>query len=266
MNLRVIRDGALPGPFNMAADDLMLRLVSETPMMILRLYRWSRPTASLGRSQPLHASVDLEFCRQHGVDIVRRPTGGQVVLHDDEITYSFASSDPSMFEDPSPYGAYRRISAGLVSGFARVGLDVEMAPRMRRAALARRTDPCFLEAGYSELLHAGRKIAGSAQRRFRGRLLQHGSILTGFDPELLAGCTRADAAALRAGVTSVQDALGTVPPALDSALIEGIAEAIGALPIESHWSSAEIELTREIAANRYATEQWTFEATPPLSA
>lgn len=266
MNLRVIRDGALPGAFNMAADELMLRLVSETPSTILRLYRWSRPTASIGRSQPLYASLDTDFCRLRGIDIVRRPTGGQVVLHDDEITYGLASSDPTMFEDPSPYGAYRRISAGLVAGFARVGLTVEMAPRMRRAALAGRTDPCFLEAGYSELLYAGRKIAGSAQRRFRGRLLQHGSILTGFDPELLAGCTRADAAALRAGVTSVREALGTVPPALDSALIEGIAEAIGATAVESEWDSAEIDAAREIAASRYATEEWTFAATPPPSA
>jgi lipoate-protein ligase A len=86
---RLIEDGAAPGAWNMAVDDALLEAArrNEAPPT-LRLYRWSRPTLSLGRHQDPCRGIDHEFRRSRGIDLVRRPTGGRAVLHDDEVTYS----------------------------------------------------------------------------------------------------------------------------------------------------------------------------------
>lgn len=223
----------------MAADEFMLELVRGSPSSILRLYAWSRPTLSLGRSQPIDLAADEEFCRRHGIDIVRRPTGGQAVLHDAELTYAVASSDPAIHSETSPYTAYRRISEALVKGFASLGIPTDLAPRGRRSATLR-TDPCFLDPGYSEIICSGRKIAGSAQRHYRDRFLQHGSLLIRFDADLLAGATRSVAETLSGRVTSISEALGgDVPADLDRGFANAFSRTFGIEFIESPWSPEE---------------------------
>ncbi|MBI2840515.1 MAG: lipoate--protein ligase family protein [Acidobacteria bacterium] len=260
---RLVMDPPADGAFNMAADELMLQIVGQRQTTIVRFYRWCAPTLSLGRSQKIDEAADREFCRRHQIEIVRRPTGGQAVLHDREITYSFASSDPGVLADPSPYGAYRRVSGAIARGIASMGIPVELAPRMRRSA-ARRADPCFLEAGMSEVLSNGRKLCGSAQRRFHDRFLQHGSILVGFDPHLLAGCTRADAAVLQAGVTSVGAELQPSPSTkIEEHLVDGIRSEFG---IEFHpapWTEAERALIEAIADRKYRMDRWNVGAEEP---
>src|SRR5512143_1067110 len=89
----IVEPEPLPGSWNMAVDEHLYRLAAESSRTFLRFYRWERPTASLGYSQDASRVVDTEFCRSHGIDIVRRMTGGKLVLHDRELTYSVASAD-----------------------------------------------------------------------------------------------------------------------------------------------------------------------------
>jgi len=242
----------------MAADETMLEVVGRTPSTILRFYRWDRPTLSVGNSQRVAEAVDIEFCRDRGIGIVRRPTGGQAVLHDQELTYAVASSHPDLMAGPSPYAPYKRISTALAAGLATLGVPVELAPRMRRMT-SHRTDPCFLEAGFSEVIYNGRKIAGSAQRRLRDRFLQHGSILIHFDPRLLAGCTRSDPASLASGVTSIGDVLeGAVPP-LEPAFVRAFASSFGVQVIGSDWTPEEGGAIRELIRSKYGTDEWNFQ-------
>jgi len=75
---------------NMAIDEAIMiahrkGLVPPT----IRFYQWSPPTVSLGYFQDLKKEVDIDICRKSGINIVRRPTGGKAVLHDQELTYSF---------------------------------------------------------------------------------------------------------------------------------------------------------------------------------
>ncbi len=257
---RLVLDPPADGAFNMAADELMLQIVGHRQTTIVRFYRWSTPTLSLGRSQKVDEAADREFCRRHQIEIVRRPTGGQAVLHDREITYSFASSDPGVLVDPSPYGAYRRVSGAIARGLTSMGIPVELAPRMRRTA-ARRADPCFLEAGMSEVLSNGRKLCGSAQRRFHDRFLQHGSILVGFDPPLLAGCTRADPAVLEAGVTSIGAVLHqSLPSKIEEHLVDGIRSEFGVEFLTAPWTDAERAMIASIANRKYRTDRWNLRA------
>ena len=255
---RLVLDDPLPGPFNMAADQAMLDWVAAGPATILRFYTWSRPTLSLGKSQSATSAADLDACRSTGIAIVRRPTGGQAVLHDAELTYSIASSHPQFLDDPSPYGPYRRVSAALMAGFGCIGIPTDLAPRMRSGAY-RRNDPCFLEPGHSEILYKCRKIAGSAQWRSRDRFLQHGSILVDFDAHTLARCTRSDAAALDLHVASISSILGTAPPRLDRVFAAAFGSAFGVELQERPWSAEEIDVIKSIETAKYATDEWTYE-------
>jgi lipoate-protein ligase A len=189
----LILDGAIDGQTNMAIDGALLDEAEKDPRprTCLRFYSWARPTISLGRNQQLDRALDLEYCRDNGIDAVHRPTGGRAVLHDDELTYAVISNDLEAFGD-SIYGNYKRVSEALGLGFRRLGIPALLAPDTRKP---RATDfaadpPCFASPSRYELMVDGRKIVGSAQRRLRRSFLQHGSMPITVNREILARATR----------------------------------------------------------------------------
>jgi lipoate-protein ligase A len=189
----LILDNDLDGASNMAIDAGLLDEVEQSAesRTIVRLYRWKRPTISLGRNQKVETAVDTLFCYEHGVDIVHRPTGGRAVLHEDELTYSVASNDSACFGE-TIYANYKSVSEALCEGFNRLGVPAVLAPETRRSpASANGADlPCFVSPSRYELTVKGRKIVGSAQRRLRRSFLQHGSMPIQCDREKLARATR----------------------------------------------------------------------------
>lgn len=175
--------------------DLLRELDADPrPRTILRFYSWVRPTLSLGRNQNREAAVDLEFCRDAGIEVVTRPTGGQAVLHDDELTYAVISNEPDAFGGGSVYGTYRRVSEALREGYRRLGVEVDLAPigAPARPRNGEPQSPCFVSQSRYELAVGRRKIAGSAQRRLRRAFLQHGSLPLTLDRPTLARATRFD--------------------------------------------------------------------------
>ena len=193
MSWELIIDGPMEGARNMAVDAALLEQVdtSETTRTIVRFYTWSTPTISLGRNQHIDKAVDVDYCRESGIDIVHRPTGGRAVLHDDELTYAVISNDTQSFGD-TIYGNYKRVSEALCLGYNRLGVPAVLAPDTRKPApLAHEGDPpCFLSPSRYELMVAGRKIVGSAQRRVRRSFLQHGSMPITCNRSALARATR----------------------------------------------------------------------------
>ncbi len=189
----LIIDGATDGLRNMAIDAALLDEVESSPgtRTIVRFYGWRTPTISLGRNQKIENAVDVDYCRESGIDIVHRPTGGRAVLHDDELTYAVVSNDIVSFGG-TIYGNYKRVSEALCLGYNRLGVPAVLAPDTRKAVpLSNGGDPpCFLSPSRYELMVEGRKIAGSAQRRVRRSFLQHGSMPITCNRKALAGATR----------------------------------------------------------------------------
>lgn len=189
----LILDNDLDGTSNMAIDAALLDEVenSADSKTIVRLYRWSRPTISLGRNQNVDTAVDPAYCEAHGIDVVHRPTGGRAVLHDDELTYAVASNDSVSFGD-SIYANYKSVSEALCDGFNRLGVPATLAPETRKVPTPPTGGdlPCFVSPSRYELTVRGRKIVGSAQRRLRRSFLQHGSMPIQCDREKLARATR----------------------------------------------------------------------------
>jgi len=154
----------------------------EHPGNFLRLYQWSKPTLSLGRFQALDGQIDLGFCESHSIDVVRRATGGQAVLHHQELTYSFASSTPPF--PRSILESYQQVRQPILDGLNQLGYGVTTADggKFKPASSV-----CFSVTQGHEVKVDSRKLVGSAQRRKAGRLLQHGSILLSYDLALCQG-------------------------------------------------------------------------------
>jgi len=148
----------------MAIDEALLDRVVRSGGAFLRLYRWDPPTLSVGRNQPI---------TRHDVPVVRRPTGGQAVWHDNEVTYAVAAPISAF---GSLRMAYCEIHTRLAQALQAMGVDALLAgrPAVRPSA---RPISCFAQAEGGEILVNERKLVGSAQVRRQNAFLQHGSIL-----------------------------------------------------------------------------------------
>lgn len=178
-----IDSGFRSGTYNM---DLDLRLVDrcrDEDTAFLRFYRWKPYAISLGYNQTRFASevnIDYNKCKAEGLDVVTRPTGGRAVLHSEELTYSvvFRSSKPVR-------DLYRDISLGLLEGLRTIDPKFEKlsftkdTPDLLKLIRTGMYNLCFNSAVKYEINFKGRKLVGSAQRKFGDIVLQHGSILIG---------------------------------------------------------------------------------------
>ncbi|KIX91569.1 octanoyltransferase [Staphylococcus microti] len=181
-----INTGSHDPYYNMALDEALLNFVSRGEIdPVVRFYTWSPPTLSIGYFQRLEREINIDKVKEKGYGLVRRQTGGRGVLHDKELTYSVIvpESHPAMPQTVTE--AYRVISAGLLEGFKALGFDAYFAiPRSKeeREKLKQpRSSVCFDAPSWYELVVEGKKIAGSAQTRQKGVILQHGSILQDVD-------------------------------------------------------------------------------------
>lgn len=231
MKWRLILDGEHPGARNMAVDEALAEAVDAGHSApVLRLYRWSPPCLSLGFSQPFDAG-DSVFCASHGVDVVRRPTGGRAVLHHLELTYAVLAPLGKGPFTRDLQTAYQGICRALVAGLATLGVPAEVSGQPE-SDLIRPTQaiPCFIGPAAGEVVVGGRKLVGSAMRRVGNSILQHGSILEGWDGLLQAGCLGLrDDASLRPAVVTLGDLLGTppAPEALTAAIVAGFSRTFG---------------------------------------
>ncbi|PTE68268.1 octanoyltransferase [Staphylococcus devriesei] len=185
-----INTGSHDPYYNMAMDEALLNFVSRGEIdPVIRFYTWNPATLSVGYFQRLTKEIDIDKVKEKGFGLVRRQTGGRGVLHDKELTYSVIvpESHPNM---PSTVTkAYRVISEGLLEGFKLLGFEAYFAiPRSKeeREKLKQpRSAVCFDAPSWYELVVEGRKIAGSAQTRQKGVILQHGSLLQDVDVDEL---------------------------------------------------------------------------------
>jgi len=179
---RFINTGLNPGAYNMQLDErLACELLAGTGVPTLRLFQWKPWAVSVGHNQSLD-DINRERCGVDGIDVVRRPTGGRAILHAEELTYSIVM----------PAGAngilqiYNEISRALVAGLRLFGADVSLQrsqPNFPEEYRRASSIACFTSSARYEIEWKGRKLVGSAQRRFsdggQNIVLQHGSILCG---------------------------------------------------------------------------------------
>jgi lipoyl(octanoyl) transferase len=238
--IRVLPFAGADGATNMSADEALLESAATGGGAALRFYTWSAPTLSLGYFQP--AADRLEDAQLAGLAWVRRSTGGAAIVHHRELTYALAVPPGKEWASEEnwicrAHHIVQRVLAkhGIESRAVICGEEVKLGPVV-----------CFLHQTPGDLLIGGSKVCGSAQRKQKGALLQHGSILlhrSEFAPHLAGICDAPGAPALE-------------PEALARELTEAFARDTGWRCEPGEWTAAELARTQAIRAEKYAHPAW----------
>ena len=267
-----IQSGKCSPSFNMALDEALLYWHSVGEIgPILRFYEWNPATLSIGYFQSVEKEIEMESVMHHGLGFVRRPTGGRGVLHEHELTYSVIVSEkyPNMPETVTE--AYRVISGGLLEGFRKLGLEAsfsvpneEVSEQLKQPKSA----VCFDVPSWYELVVEGKKVAGSAQTRQQGVILQHGSILLSLDEDKLVSLFKFKSESIREQVRMnlpekaiAIDRLANRPITIGECLESFSAGFEKALDIELVpyvLTEEQLRMVKDIESRKYANPEWTF--------
>lgn len=231
----------------MALDSALLSGRAEgTSPPTLRLYAWERPTLTLGRFQDA-ATVDLTEAAARCFDVVRRPTGGRAVLHDDELTYSVVAS----VTDGVPRGvvaSYRHFAVALTEAFSLLGIPAEVThSKHGRASSA----ACYLATTQADLAVGASKLSGSAQVWEGEAVLQHGSFVVSRDVAAEAAVTRLDVedtARLAAATCTIEDYISArlIYGEVAEAVARAFERALGVTLEPGEWTEAELATAQDL--------------------
>jgi lipoate-protein ligase A len=235
--MRLLPFAAADGATNMAADEAMLESASERGVASLRFYTWTEPTLTLGYFQ---SAADRE--QLPPVPWVRRSTGGAGILHHRELTYSFALPATPEWKSEEPWICrVHRLLRDVLGGRGVESRVVACGEEMKRGEVL-----CFLHHTAGDLAMGESKVAGSAQRKMRGALLQHGSLLlrkSEFAPRLPGMCDLAGRELF-------------TPEELAGLLTARFAENVGVTIEPGDWTATERDRTATIRAAKYAAAEW----------
>ena len=270
---RFIDSGNCSPSFNMALDEALLDWHSAGKIPpVIRFYGWEPATLSIGYFQKVEKEIDLDAVKAHGLGFVRRPTGGRGVLHEHELTYSVIVSEDHPEMPKTVTEAYRVISEGILKGFHQLGLEAYFAvPRTdeERSALKNpRSAVCFDAPSWYELVVEGRKVAGSAQTRQKGVILQHGSILLDLDEDKLFSLFKYPSDRVKDRMKSAFKSKAVAINEISSrritleeakeAFYKGFAEGLN-IELESYdLTEEELSYVNKIAKERYENDEWNF--------
>ncbi len=241
--MRLIIDPPLSGPENMARDETLLERVRQgSSAATLRLYRWSPPTISLGYFQKFD-EYDRLPAPAGVLGVVRRTTGGGAILHDSEWTYSLVApaGDP-LLEGPA-ISLYERVHDAIIDTLQLLGVTATRCGISDDSTPKRGPFFCFARRHCTDVIMPnGAKLAGSAQRRLKEAVLQHGSII------VAARNPQQPAAAIRDHVdVSAEDVLRP--------LIDALANRLEVVFEEDEWTSEELEMVEALVA-KHEGDEW----------
>lgn len=254
---RLIQDEPRDACANMAIDEAIFiafekGLVPKT----IRLYGWKPPAISIGYFQKTSKLFQQKRLKEISLDLVRRPTGGRAVFHEEELTYSIVSGLDT-FSESGIVESYRIISHALIKGLKNLGVSAEISSqRKRRRGSDMVSASCFSSPSLYEVLVQGKKVIGSAQKRSKKGLLQQGSILLNLDREKWATIfSSADNTMI-----SLQEILNRKISSqeVSEAFIMAISDSMGAL-FHGELTPFEKKISDRLKKEKYLTKEWNFQ-------
>jgi len=235
---RLIIDGPADAATNMARDEAMLLAAQGVGLPALRFYSWRPWALSIGYFQH-YAEFTAHAAR--GIPVVRRPTGGGAVYHADEVTYSLVGPFGRRPFPQRAAGIFEKVHAAIAGGLRGLGVDANLsdAPAGRSSVI------CFARVQKYDIVAGGRKLVGSAQRRYKGRFLQQGSLPLSpneFAPEAV---TLGELVEKRPDTATIVDALREA--------FEGM---FGVRFVRGALTEEEGAAARRLAAEKYSGDRW----------
>ena len=268
-NWRLLITGHNNAVRNMAVDEAILRsyiqgLVPPT----LRIYGWQPPSLSIGYFQDPVRELDLAECKKRSIGFVRRITGGGIVFHAEELTYSIVCSRQHFRCSRSIENSFKQICSFIVRAYQALGLEAGFAIDQAEVveALGCKTTFCFSGREKYDILINARKIGGNAQRRFHNAIFQHGSIPLRGDLSFAASLLREKPENLEQRVTTLSGALNR-PIEFDefaAELVKGFKQTNSSQLSEQDLSGQETNLAEYLNREKYTRPEWNIFRSCPV--
>ncbi|MBU0548196.1 MAG: lipoate--protein ligase family protein [Candidatus Omnitrophica bacterium] len=227
---RLMRSQPGSAAYNMALDKRIFLRYLEDGIPLFRVYGWEAPSVTYGISQYAESEIDLKQCNRDSVQIAQRFTGGGVLFHHNEITYSLVCSKEDVGEDGKVFVSYRQICGFLIYFYKSLGLNASFA--LEAGDYKNKSQPhklCSASHEKFDIVIGGRKIGGNAQKRRRQAIFQHGSIPLSIDWEFLRRYVRCLPDNISSMATALVEELKVIPDRLilEQKLIYALAHVYG---------------------------------------
>lgn len=241
---RFLTHGVADGAHNMAADEVLLE-AAVAGLASLRLYSWSSATVSLGYFQTTRSRLDERLAE---LPYIRRPSGGMTLVHHHELTYAVALPAAAPWQSKADRPWLCRMHDIIADALRGLGVATAAAcatPRLRSGLARKASSLCFQHVTTGDLLLAEAKVVGSAQRRQRGALLQHGAILLAASPHAPDVAGILELTGRRLDVAEVADAL-----------TQSWTRNTGWRLAAANWSGVEQHRVDELVLTKYGRPTW----------
>jgi len=236
--IRILETGYNSGSWNMALDEVLM-YCANYDIPILRLYGWQPPAVSIGYFQSMDEEVDVKKCKQMGIDVVRRITGGGAVLHESELTYSFITK----IYPKNIIESYNLICDPVVMCINKLGFNAKFAP-------------------LNDIIIDNKKVSGNAQTRNKNILLQHGTILLDVNVEKMFSVLKIPSEKIKDKMINDVKArvmgLNRTFEQVAYNLKESFSEKFGAEIIADNLTMEEKENTKKLACEKYTSDPWNW--------
>jgi lipoate-protein ligase A len=244
------------GAGNMAIDEaIMLARAQDLVPNTVRLYMWKPAAVSLGYFLKANDAADVEECRNLGIDVVRRTSGGGAVYHsENEITYSVIVNQDDLILPKDLIEVYKKFSAAIIDVPRKLGLQASFEPGHPGVC--------------PNMVVAGRKISGNAQARKKGVILQHGTLLLDCNLEVMAKVLKIPYELITAKVTTLKKELDSEGLPSDRitekdfegfqrVLREGFEESLGIKLVDGELTPFENREAERLKV-KYSSREWTY--------
>jgi lipoate-protein ligase A len=262
---RFIDTGPCSAAYNMALDEaIAIGVRQNTSPTTLRIYGWSAKSLSIGYFQRIR-EINIDYCVNNHIPIVRRPTGGRAIFHGNEITYSFSARTTSGPFSRGLLDSYKKISIALGLALRKADLFPEFKLMREKKRSPSDSDGqknplCFRSISFGEIAINGKKVVGSAQKRWPDGFLQQGSIPFLLDINEITEIFRSNSFQ---GIKESMIGLEEIAPGIDykrlkDAISASFEETFDTRFILSSPSKEEIADALELETQKYLSHEWNF--------
>lgn len=262
INWRLLKTGKHDAATNMAIDEVILLRQETCPQPTLRLYDWSQPAFSFGYFQKISTEIDVKKCDTHGVELVRRMTGGGIVVHGWDVTYSIIIPHGHGGIPSDISASYCWIANRLLNGFHQIDVPVTLqGGKFRTSEVGPNT--CLANPAEHDVMLDRKKISGVSQRRNRIGGVYQGYIALDMPPPWILALA-SKSLDYQKTLTEKSTAINLMqrPPKnrkqIENAVIVGFKEVLDSQLVASELSTEELDAVESLARSKYSASEWTY--------
>jgi lipoate-protein ligase A len=252
---RFIDTGVGSAEWNMAVDEVLLKNHKESDFPTLRFYGWNK-ALSAGRFSKIEQSVDLEKLEKNKIACVRRLSGGGILVHDNDLSYSLIFAH-NFLKDKSVKENYFYLCSFLINLYKKFGLNAEFACKI--GLQSGHSNICLAGREPYDIMIDGKKMGGNAQRYTRSTMFQHGSIPISLNETLFESLFLQESG-LKDAATLQKLGVFAAYKMLSKTAVETFCETYEAEIEIDTLSASEKQSVKELMQNKYTQKRWNIYA------